>query len=178
MALRNSYLGNIYYTLLQKFIVPKLKESGLGPNKITIIGGVVSLMVPLGFYFSPLIGAMLILVSAIFDSLDGQIARSMGEKKFGAFLDSTVDRVSDFFYLMGLMIVSGNTSKSLILTFLIFIALVLTLLFSYTKARIEGLGGSCNVGFMERAKRVIYLIVLSVFIPFFLTALALFYMGL
>ncbi|GAB6887984.1 archaetidylinositol phosphate synthase [Desulfothermus okinawensis JCM 13304] len=167
MALRNSYLGNIYYTLLQKFIVPKLKESGLGPNKITIIGGVVSLMVPLGFYFSPLIGAMLILVSAIFDSLDGQIARSMGEKKFGAFLDSTVDRVSDFFYLMGLMIVSGNTSKSLILTFLIFIALVLTLLFSYTKARIEGLGGSCNVGFMERAKRVIYLIVLSVFIPFF-----------
>ncbi len=168
MSLRNSWLGNIYYNVLQRFILSRIEKKDINPNKITIIGGIIALFVPIGFYFSELLGGLLILISAVCDSLDGQFARKMGgNEKFGAFLDSTVDRLSDFFYLMGLWIVALQTQHKMVLTLLLFIALCLTLLFSYTKARIEGLGGTCNIGFMERAKRVIFILILSVLLFFF-----------
>ena len=121
----------------------------------------------MGFYLSPIIGCILIVVSAIFDSVDGYLARSNGiENPYGAFLDSTMDRFSDFFYLLGFWIVSLNFGHNLLFGLLFFIALLLTLVFSYTRARIEGLGEECGVGFMERAKRVIFLIIWSLFIWF------------
>lgn len=168
MSLRNSFLGNIYYTVLERSILSKIKKKDINPNKITILGGIVALFVPLGFYISEYLGAMLILLSAICDSLDGQFARNKGRiEKFGAFLDSTVDRLSDFFYLLGLWIIALHTQHRILLTLLLFIALCLTLLFSYTKARIEGLGGTCNVGLMERAKRVIFILILTLLLPLF-----------
>lgn len=176
MSLRNSRLGNIYYIILQRFILAKIKKGPINPDKITIIGGIIALFVPLGFYLSELLGGLLILISAVCDSLDGQFARKFGgNEKFGAFLDSTMDRLSDFFYLMGLWIVALQTQNKIVLTLLLFIALCLTLLFSYTKARIEGLGGTCNIGFMERAKRVIFILILSILLFFFNQNTLLFY---
>ncbi len=160
MALRDSFLGKWYYSILKHLFILKLKEkSELSPQKITLTGCILSIFVPIGFYLSPILGTLFIIISAIPDSLDGQLAREKGkESTFGAFLDSTLDRVSDFFYLLGFWVLALQYELYLLTTIVFSIALLLTLLFSYAKARIEGLGAKCPVGFMERAARVIYLI--------------------
>jgi len=72
--------------------------------------------------------------------------------KFGAFLDSTLDRYSDSFVLFGILIYAGD--RGLVLeTRLVFITLVGSLLVSYTRARAEGLGIDCKVGLLTRLER-------------------------
>jgi len=160
MALKESGVAKWYYKILQKLFISRCINRKISPNKITILGTVLSVLVPFGFYLSALVGCIAIALSAIADSIDGQLARISGQDgSYGAFLDSTMDRVSDFFYLLGFWILCWNSPYKFLFTILFFIALTLTLLFSYTKARIEGLGGECKVGFMERAKRVIFLLI-------------------
>ena len=167
MGLRESYIGRFYYKILRYFVHSCMRNITVDPDKITIIGTIIAVLVPLGFYLSPIIGCILIVVSAIFDSVDGYLARSNGiENPYGAFLDSTMDRFSDFFYLLGFWIVSLRFDYNLLFGLLFFIGLLLTLVFSYTRARIEGLGEECKVGFLERAKRVVFLIIWGLFIWF------------
>ncbi len=163
MSLRETFIANIYYDILRKILISKMEKKKISPNKVTVVGGIIASLVPVGFYFYPLIGTIILLFSAIADSLDGQLAKkTFTPTKFGAFLDSTIDRISDFFYLLGFWIPTWSSDSILFSTALFFVALLLTLLFSYEKARIEGLGGECKVGFMERAKRVIFLLILGV----------------
>jgi len=167
MGLRESYIGRFYYKVLRYLVDSCMRNTSIDPDKITIFGTIVAVLVPLGFYLSPIIGCILIVISAILDSIDGYLARSNGiENPYGAFLDSTMDRFSDFFYLLGFWIVSLHFGYNLLFGLLFFIGLLLTLVFSYTRARIEGLGEECKVGFMERAKRVIFLIIWGLFIWF------------
>lgn len=169
MALRESFLGKWYYAILRHLFILRLRDKEiLSPEKITLIGVILSILVPLGFYFSPILGTFFILMSAIPDSLDGQLARKRGEESlYGAFLDSTLDRVSDYFYLLGFWVYALKYDLNLAITILFSMALMLTLLFSYAKARIEGLGSNCSVGFMERAARVIFLLGWGVVITIF-----------
>ncbi len=93
------------------------------------------------------------------DSLDGLLARTLRrDSPYGAFLDSSLDRLSDGLYLIGFWILFLPLPNQTFATLLIFTAVILTLLISYLKARAESLSVECGTGFMERGMRVLYLI--------------------
>ena len=140
-------------------LVPVLNKWGLTPNVLTwfglIINMIVAAVVATGHL---LIGGILFLFAALFDILDGALAR-FGNKTtlFGAVLDSTFDRVSEALLLFGLLVLNVRTENSLEISLLIFGTLVGSFLVSYVRARAEGLGIECQVGLLTRAERVIIL---------------------
>ena len=159
-SLRASYLGRIYDRLLQKHLLPHLEKSRLTPNQMTLVGCGIALLVPLGFFAHPLVGLLLILASGLADSLDGLMARRhRSASRFGAFLDSSLDRLSDFFYLCGFWVLFWNGNHQRLAGLMVFTALLTTVMISYLKARAEALGLACQTGLMERGARVIYLVV-------------------
>jgi CDP-diacylglycerol---glycerol-3-phosphate 3-phosphatidyltransferase len=94
-------------------------------------------------------------VAGVFDMLDGALARMTGRvTKFGAILDSTLDRVSEALVLVGLLAVFVRDAQVLE-SMLVGAALVGSLLTSYTRARMEGLGIECKAGLFTRTERVI-----------------------
>lgn len=141
-------------------IVGVLSRTGLSPNAFTSIGLAVNIaaayLIATAHF---LLGGILILVSGLFDLFDGALARFTDRAtKFGAILDSTVDRISEAAIFCGLLVwyvPKGGTLEIV----LIFAALVGSFLVSYVKARGEGLGLDCRVGLFTRAERVIVLAV-------------------
>jgi CDP-diacylglycerol---glycerol-3-phosphate 3-phosphatidyltransferase len=157
--LRKSFVGKMYYGVMQDYLLPPIQRFGLTPNQMSIIGVVVALLVPFGFYLHPTLGLICMAASGIADSLDGLLARREAKcSAFGAFLDSSLDRLSDFFYLMGFWTLFWHRPEQLTAALIVFAALLFTLSISYVKARAETLGVACEVGVMERGFRVVYLI--------------------
>jgi phosphatidylglycerophosphate synthase len=157
--LRTSALAAAYYRLMERFLLPRLPAWGLTPNRLTWAGMLISMTVPLGFRVHSFLGAGLIMVSGVADSLDGLMARHQKRSTtWGSFLDSSLDRISDFFYLLGFWVLLSRHGPPVWATLAIFGCLQLTLLISYTKCRAEALGCQCPVGLMERGVRVVYLI--------------------
>jgi len=143
-------------------IVGILSKSGITPNALTLINlalNIVAAYVIATGHF--LLGGVLVLVSGLFDLLDGALARFTKQTtKFGAILDSTVDRISEAAILCGLLIwyvPQEGTSLKIVLIVLIFVVLIGSFLVSYIRARAEGLGWQCQVGLFTRAERVIVL---------------------
>ena len=173
MSLRNTTIGKIYYGILKALVISPLMRLKVSPNVVTFGGFFMAIVAAIAFYFSPFLGTIFIALSGIADSLDGQLARNFSEEpsSFGAFLDSTMDRLSDGLYLICFLLYSWRNMEGgfffLSLAILYLIALNFTILFSYTKAKIEALGKGCDVGFMERAKRVIFFLVWGVFLWLF-----------
>lgn len=103
------------------------------------------------------LGALFLLVSGLCDVIDGALARHMNVvSRFGAFIDSTIDRVTEFAYFGGIILYfvtrpQGFHPYQVIITM---IALAGSVLTSYARARAEGLGFSCTVGMMERPERI------------------------
>jgi CDP-diacylglycerol--glycerol-3-phosphate 3-phosphatidyltransferase len=98
----------------------------------------------------------------VFDMLDGQVARLRGRvTRFGAFFDSVIDRYSDIIVYVGIMVFyARDTEKhSTLLVALTGLALVGSVMVSYSRARAESLDIACKVGFLERPERVVLLIV-------------------
>ncbi len=139
--------------------VALLSKSGITPNTLTLINlalNIVAACVIARGYF--LLGGALVLVSGLFDLLDGALARFTRQTtKFGAVLDSVVDRISEAAILSGLLIwyVSQDGASQEI--GLILAVLTGSFLISYIRARAEGLGWQCQVGLFTRAERVIVL---------------------
>ncbi len=159
MSLRNSVGGVFFYRLLDR-VLPWMQRHVTSPNQLTLLGVAIAATVPFGFYFSPLAGMILMVLSGLADVADGSLARSSGaQSEYGAFFDSTLDRFSDFFYLMGFWVLFWPRGEAIPAGVLVGAAFLFTVLISYTKARAEGLGRTCNVGLMERGFRVLYLIV-------------------
>ncbi len=137
-----------------------LGRVGLTPNALSVIGFMLSLsgalLLAFGFFF---FGGVMVLVSGVFDLLDGQLARATQQaSSFGALLDSTLDRVSEAILLFGLLVYySGHDAQMQVI--LIYVTLVGSLLVSYVKARAEGLGLRCDVGWFQRPERVVFLAV-------------------
>ncbi|KPL04530.1 MAG: hypothetical protein AMJ90_00330 [candidate division Zixibacteria bacterium SM23_73_2] len=101
-------------------------------------------------------GGLMIILAGICDVLDGRLAReSNSVSKYGALIDSVVDRYSEIFLFLGLLVYFWE--RSLTLVILIFLAVVGSLLVSYVRARAEGLGLECKVGIMQRQERMSYL---------------------
>jgi phosphatidylglycerophosphate synthase len=107
------------------------------------------------------------------DALDGQLARQTGkDSKFGSFFDSTLDRFGEVFIFMGLawyfaggtsfMAGGGNKAadfQSPLTVLFIILAIAGSFMVSYTRARAEGLGADCNIGWMQRPERMTLLII-------------------
>ena len=99
-------------------------------------------------------GAAIMLAAGLCDILDGQLAREgRSETKFGALLDSTTDRYSEIFLFFGIATYLVRRGDWLISSVLFF-ALAGSLMVSYVRARAEGLGEDCKVGFMQRPERL------------------------
>lgn len=132
---------------------------GISPNGITLLGfGLVcaiSVLVGLGFES---ISGVLLIFSLGFDAVDGTAARlSKRESKFGAFLDSTLDRWAEAALYLGLFARAWSRSDMLfgVLTFVAFAG---SMMVSYTRARAEGIGVECTEGWLTRLERLIILI--------------------
>ena len=135
-----------------------LVRSRVTPDLLTMIGFVLNLVAATLFGLDEYRWAgLMVLVAGIFDLLDGQVARTgRTESKFGALLDSTVDRYSEIVVWFGLA-VSFIRSGSLWTSSALFFALAGSLMVSYVRARAEGLGEESKIGFMQRPERVIAL---------------------
>ena len=141
-------------------IVPVLTATGLSPNHLTLMGlavaGGAAALAATGHLFS---AGVLVLVGGAFDLMDGALARATQRSStLGALLDSTLDRVSEGAVLLGVLVHVAR-QDALQETILVFLVLVGSFLVSYVKARAEGLGLSCNVGFFTRPERVLLLAV-------------------
>jgi phosphatidylglycerophosphate synthase len=143
-----------------------LIKSRLKPNTLTWCALALSLItaatIATGHF---LIGGVLVLISGLFDILDGALARLTNQAtRFGALLDSTFDRISDAAILFGLML-PYLRHGDIATTVLIFVALVVSFLTSYVRARAEGIGIPCPVGLFTRTERVIILALGLLFSP-------------
>lgn len=158
--LKNAFLGWI------DPIADGLIRAGLTPNRITTLSILVLLASGAAFGLGALhLGGLLLLVSGIFDLLDGKVARRTGlESKFGAFYDSSMDRLGEgalftgiaIFYMTSAIRSAGERLPVLALG-LCFSSLIGAFLVSYTRARAEGLGLEAKVGVAQRAERIVFL---------------------
>ena len=144
------------------FLMLKVK---LTPNAVTILGFIICCIS--AYYISAgsfLVGGLLVLFSGFLDIFDGALARKINQiTDKGAFLDSTFDRLSESIVLIGLIYyfsISNETNFVLLTS----ISLVFSLLISYLRARIEGLGYNSKSGFFTRPERVL---VVSIGLIFF-----------
>ncbi len=135
-----------------------LLRLGVHPDVVTATGtvGVVLgslVFFPRGMFFT---GTAIVFFSVLTDLLDGAMARRLGTTStFGAWLDSTCDRVADAAIFVGIALWFTGDGDSDVLAAVALFCLVAGSIVSYAKARAEGLGLRCDVGFAERAERLI-----------------------
>ncbi len=143
-------------------VVGALVQRGVHPNFITTLGFLVTVGAGVLFHLDHVRWAGLcVLIGGILDIFDGQVARvSALASKFGSFYDSTLDRVSEIVVFLGVLSLYNQYGRDLAdvwMVYVIFLAMGGSLMVSYTRARAEGLGLDCSVGFMQRAERVLLL---------------------
>ena len=132
-----------------------MERVGLTPNAVTLIGLLIAVggaaLIAAGWLWA---GGIVALFGGVFDMFDGALARMTGRaSKFGALLDSVVDRVSEAVTLFGILafyLLSDNDIGAA----LAYAAIIGSIMVSYMRARSEGLGIDCKVGVMTRPERV------------------------
>jgi phosphatidylglycerophosphate synthase len=134
---------------------PFLFRRPIDPNLLTLVGTVVSLAAACAFATGHLrAGALLMLAGGFFDLVDGVVARHFGtSSRFGAFLDSTLDRFADMVLAVGLVVHYGLQSQP-VPQALAAVVLVASVLTSYAKARAELMIPHLDGGLLERGERV------------------------
>jgi CDP-diacylglycerol---glycerol-3-phosphate 3-phosphatidyltransferase len=152
---------NVLKPGLDKLLTPVgrvLARTPLTPNMLTVIGtvgmtaGALSLF-PTGHLFA---GTVVCTGFVVADMLDGALARITGSTgRFGAFLDSTMDRIADAAVFAGIAIWLATGGHDKLLAVVALFCLVTGGLVSYAKARAEGLGLRCDVGVAERTERLL-----------------------
>jgi CDP-diacylglycerol---glycerol-3-phosphate 3-phosphatidyltransferase len=143
-------------------IVRWLAIGHINPNILTVIG--VSLNVGCGLLFGLgwfFYAGIALIVANLFDMLDGQVARLSGRvTRFGGFLDSSLDRLSDMVVFVGLMVFYARPQyHSTLNVFLAGAGLMGSVMVSYASARAESLIPKCDVGFLRRPERVVLFII-------------------
>ncbi|GII04561.1 phosphatidylinositol phosphate synthase [Planobispora takensis] len=134
-----------------------LVRRGIGPDAITAAGTLGTVAAALFFYPRGQLfaGTMVITFFVLADLLDGVMARMTGPGSvWGAFLDSTLDRVGDAAIFSGILL-WFVVSDEMVLAGVALFCLVAGALVSYVKARAEGLGLTCDVGLAERPERLV-----------------------
>lgn len=141
-------------------LVSRLIRAGVRPNTITTVGTGLVLVSAVAFGLGHIrLGGLLLLLSGITDTLDGQVARGGAMvTKFGAFYDSTLDRVGDGATFIGIgafFLTAPDVAYRVAAAIVCMIAILSSLLVSYARARAEGLGIDCKVGIAQRAERIL-----------------------
>lgn len=156
---RDTPLVQLFYKGLNRYILPLLDRYRITPDQLTVTGLLLSGVAGLIFIWHPGLGAAMLLVGGLFDSLDGLVARARGSaSKAGAFLDSVLDRYGELLVLTGVWGYMYRTGQPPVLTTLaILFTLAGSLLVSYTRARGEGLGVTCTTGLLQRPERILLL---------------------
>jgi CDP-diacylglycerol--glycerol-3-phosphate 3-phosphatidyltransferase len=153
-------LAETRHKLAERFTTPAsriLSKTGVTPNMLTVTGFLVSIAAAVLIakeYF--LAGGLVILLAGAFDLLDGPLARATGKTtRFGAFLDSTLDRLSEAAVIAGILAYYAFFEKGTWEPLLAYGCFVGSVMVSYLRARAEGLGVKCEVGIFTRAERVV-----------------------
>ena len=135
----------------------------INPNILTVIGVALNVgcgvLFGMGWFFS---AGVALVVANLFDMLDGQVARLSGRvTRFGGFLDSSLDRLSDMVVFVGLMVFYARDlpAHSTLNVFLAGAGLMGSVMVSYASARAESLIPKCDVGFLRRPERVVLFII-------------------
>ncbi len=134
-------------------------RTGISPNALTITGFLMTLgiayVLSRGWFFW---GGLLIVFAGLFDALDGAVARASNRvSRFGAFLDSTLDRFSEAVIYFGLLLYYMRHGTTLI-TILVYAAIIGSLMVSYARARAEGIGVELKEGLLTRFERFVVLV--------------------
>jgi CDP-diacylglycerol--glycerol-3-phosphate 3-phosphatidyltransferase len=148
-------------------LVERLIRAGVRPNTITTIGTGLVLISALAYATGHVrIGGLVLLLSGVADTLDGQVARGGAMvTRFGAFYDSTLDRVGDGATFIGIgafLLTAPDVAYRTPAVILCMVAILASVLVSYARARAEGLGLDCKVGIAQRAERILGLGLASV----------------
>ncbi len=154
MANLNSIRKSLEHTITRP-IVGLVARTPLTPNALTWLGFCITIgaaaLIVLGY---PFWGGVTMLIAAMFDMLDGSLARLTGRTtRFGAILDSTLDRVSEALLLLAVLAVYAGNAQAWEAT-LTGVALLGSFMVSYIRARMEGMGIECSAGFFTRPERV------------------------
>jgi CDP-diacylglycerol---glycerol-3-phosphate 3-phosphatidyltransferase len=141
-------------------LVERLIRAGVRPNTITTVGtGLVLVSAVVYATGHVRLGGALLLLSGIADTLDGQVARGGAMvTRFGAFYDSTLDRVGDGATFIGIgafFLTAPDVAYRIPAAILCMVAILASVLVSYARARAEGLGLDCKVGIAQRAERIL-----------------------
>jgi CDP-diacylglycerol---glycerol-3-phosphate 3-phosphatidyltransferase len=166
MASLESLRGRVYGIIAP--LIDVLVRHRVHPNLLTTLGFVATLGAGLMFHQHHVrIAGLLILLGGFFDILDGRVARltKLGSK-FGAFYDSTLDRISEIVVFLGILSLYNDATPDgpdlavwwlgdVAMIYLVMLAMAGSLMISYTRARAEALGLDCKVGLMPRAERVV-----------------------
>ena len=145
-------------------IVRGFATLGVNPNILTFIGFGINLLAAYLFAYGYFRWAgVTIILAGIFDMADGRVARLEGRvTPFGGFFDSVMDRYSDLCLLIGLLIYYGRINRFLYVS-LVAVAMIGSVMVSYSRARAENVIPSCKVGFLERPERVVLIIIGAIF---------------
>ena len=154
-----NFLRKTFKTPLD-WLASRLMKLGITPNHITLIGlvGTIGAAVLITFGYLRWAGLVTALIAPL-DAVDGALARLRGTpKRFGAFFDSVIDRYDELVLLGALVLYFYNQSDltGVVLTFL---AVIGSVMVSYTRARAEGLGLDAKTGILTRIERSIVLII-------------------
>ena len=150
-------LQNRFLRLLDP-LVRALAKRGIHPHSLTLAGFVLTCMAAVALSKGGLrTGGLLVLLGGLCDIIDGNLARSSGKAtRFGALLDSVIDRYCEFVMFLGIA-AYFIISKNYFILIVTFIALCGSIMVSYTRARAESLGFESKAGMTQRAERIVFL---------------------
>jgi CDP-diacylglycerol---glycerol-3-phosphate 3-phosphatidyltransferase len=136
----------------------RLIESRLTPNAISLTGFFLCVVAGVLVWQEHMFwGGLAFVVGSVCDTLDGRYSRMSGKgTQFGAFLDSTLDRIEEGIVLAAVAVIFSEAGDDFAVGAVV-IAVLASLMVSYTRARAEALGVECKVGIADRAVRVVIL---------------------
>lgn len=159
-----------FFTKLFTPLARLLVHLGISPDVVTVIGTIGVCVGALAFYPRGefLIGTLVIVAFVFADTVDGIMARLAGRSStWGAYLDSTLDRVADAAIFGGLVVWYAGDGHKPYMAALALACLILGSVVSYARARAEGLGMTANVGIAERAERLVLVLAATGFVGLF-----------
>jgi CDP-diacylglycerol--glycerol-3-phosphate 3-phosphatidyltransferase len=148
-------IGHVFMFPLRAIISASVKL-GIHPNMLTLIGMLINIGAAWALGKDQfLLAGVIMIVANIFDFIDGKVAHITNTvSRFGAFLDSTLDRFSDIALFLGLIYLYATVRRT-DYVMVVSLAMMFTIMISYARARAESLIDKCKVGFMERPERIV-----------------------
>ena len=136
-------------------VARRIAAVGVSANAVTILGGALTCIGAALLAMNMLLAALVVLaIGTIADTLDGQVAKATGGgTAFGAFLDSTVDRLSDAALFIGTVLLAATTGQAALVWWGL-VALTTSFLVSYVRAKAESMGVGASVGPAPREARI------------------------